>query len=650
MSLRGDLAKMGPKISKHYCVCIQEDGTPREISRLGSVVTYKAVDYRSGRPVALQVIPLTSVQESARSQFEEQARSAQKLDHTNIARVIAVGVEDEHIVFITEYLQGETAESWVVSHGPMSPDAVIRIALQVVSALGAAMFHTLAHRSLQPSNIMILPGTTAEGEWPFVKLLNFGLAGLKLYSEGSEPRELAPSISPQFASPEQLHERTVDFRSEIYSLGATMCFLLTGAVPLAGVPDETGVAERVLPSVRQIPKPIRKLLHHMLRYSPEERPQDPVALSEELGACLQKINRRHVLPTRPLASPALNGEKRSWLPRNQFRAIGLATAALLVATTILAALLMPQRLQSLFHRRADISSLGVPIGVPDSNALAPAGRPKDITELSGNPRSVANGRQSYASSEAPTVKKPQSPVQPSLSPRADESGRSLAGSGGTGKIAPNAEQQFTAPSPGPAFAAASPSAARRKISEPRMAMEETLREPPPPAEGPADSSEQQRHPAPSRAAAKEAETAQGDAAEIKTPQDVWNSLQANNDRPSVKANPGSKGKARSSSRTAAAKTKLNNSSRRQARDNHRHSLPQMRVGSMRAEFVGTTGDGNWILQLPNGKTVVTPPVPNPEDAPVEKAQSVRPVTINPRELPVDQRPPVVVMPPENQEQ
>ena len=116
----------------------------------------------------------------------------------------------------------------------MTPDAVVRIGLQVVSAFAAAMFHGLTHRSVQPSNLMIVPGANPDGEWPFVKLLNFGLAGLKLYSEENEPRELIATIAPQFASPEQLEHRTVDFRSEIFSLGATMCFLLTGAVPLAG--------------------------------------------------------------------------------------------------------------------------------------------------------------------------------------------------------------------------------------------------------------------------------------------------------------------------------------------------------------------------------------------------------------------------------
>lgn len=71
----------------------------------------------------------------------------------------------------------------------------------------------------------------------------------------------------------------------------------------------------------------------------------------------------------------------------------------------------------------------------------------------------------------------------------------------------------------------------------------------------------------------------------------------------------------------------------------------MRVGSMRAEFVGVTEDGSWILQLPNGRTIVTPPVPNPDEVRIEKHRRVRRVVI-PREVPFDQRPPVVVLPPD----
>ena len=216
---------------EHYRICDNQDGSP--VSRSGAAINYKAIDTRSHEPVLLQLIPVATVDQTEREQFEERARTAQKLDHVNIAKVLAVGVEHEHFGLVSEYLEGETADSWIVAHGPMPADAVLRVGLQVVRAIAAAAFFGLTHRAIQPSNLMIAPGQSPDGGWPFVKVLNFGLAGLESHSDSAEAREIAPSVSPQFASPEQLLNREIDFRSEMYSLGATMCFLLTGAVPLA---------------------------------------------------------------------------------------------------------------------------------------------------------------------------------------------------------------------------------------------------------------------------------------------------------------------------------------------------------------------------------------------------------------------------------
>jgi hypothetical protein len=124
--------------AEHYRICAKGDGSPRELSRTGSAITCKAKDIRSGEPVALKLIPIASVDSAAREQFEEQACAAQLLDHINIAKVCAFGVEDHHFVFVSEYLEGETADSWITAHGPMALDAVLRIALQVVSARAAA--------------------------------------------------------------------------------------------------------------------------------------------------------------------------------------------------------------------------------------------------------------------------------------------------------------------------------------------------------------------------------------------------------------------------------------------------------------------------------------------------------------------------------
>src|SRR6266513_4478625 len=216
---------------EHYRICKSEAG--REVSRTGAAINYKAIDTRTHDAVRLQLIPLATIAPEKLAQLKERAEAAEKLDHVNIAKTFAVGVEHDYFALVSEHFEGETADSWIVANGPMVADAALRVGLQVVRAIGAAAFFNLTHRAIQPSNLMIVPGQSPDGGWPFVKLLNFGLAGLELHSDSAEASELAPTISPQFASAEQRANGEIDFRSEMYSLGATMCFLLTGAAPLA---------------------------------------------------------------------------------------------------------------------------------------------------------------------------------------------------------------------------------------------------------------------------------------------------------------------------------------------------------------------------------------------------------------------------------
>lgn len=145
---------------EHYRISVSPDGTPHELGRAGAAITYKAVDNRSGEPVALKLIPIANIDEEVQKQFEEQARPAQQLHHVNIARVLDFGKEAGQFVYVSEYLEGETVDSWIEEHGPMPPDAVLSVAAQVVSALSAASFHRLTHRAIQPSNLLIVPGPT----------------------------------------------------------------------------------------------------------------------------------------------------------------------------------------------------------------------------------------------------------------------------------------------------------------------------------------------------------------------------------------------------------------------------------------------------------------------------------------------------------
>jgi serine/threonine protein kinase len=357
---------------EHYRACTGDDESAQEVSRTGAAINYKAVDTRSNEPVQLQLIPVATIEPTKLQHLKERAETAEKLDHVNIAKTLAVGVEHDYLALVSEHFEGETADSWIVANGPMAADAAVRVGLQVVRAIGAAAFFNLTHRAIQPSNLMIVPGESPDGGWPFVKVLNFGLAGLELHSASGEARELAPSISPQFASPEQRANGEIDFRSEMYSLGATMCYLLTGAAPLAVSGMKARLRIQRLPELRRAPKVLHNLLVHLLRENPENRPQDPVALEHEMRECLTKIEKRQAIGRKlgiPLAAVIPRKSKQPKEPATPlaqvFRGV-VAFAVLILAAGAAAEFFFPDKIPFL-HRSGKV---GVPIGVPDASRFA----------------------------------------------------------------------------------------------------------------------------------------------------------------------------------------------------------------------------------------------------------------------------------------
>ncbi len=626
--------------SKHYCVTIQEDGTPREIGRLGSVVTYKAVDYRTGRTVALQVIPSSELEPAARAEFEQQARALQKIDHVNIAKVYDLGVEEDHLVFVSEFLQGEASDAWVVANGPMPADATVRIALQVVSALQEATFHGLSHRALQPSNLLIANGPTPDGDWPLVKLLNLGLAALQLHGHETGPHELISSISPAFASPEQLQNGKVDFRSEIFSLGASLCFLLTGAVPLMRATNRAGVADRSLPPGIKIPRALRKILRQMLRHDPDQRPHDPVLLTEEFHRCLRKIGHTARPPTPAPVAPILPvadepRARRLW-------PIAIGATALLLACAAAAAFLFPDQFRSLFRPKRDLSSIGVPIGVPENSAPSPA---------AANPPPTPEQTQPII---AHSIAAPPAPVAPSatIAPVALNNRMAEPPPPGEGPIA---SPSIAPPSSPRAIASNSPPAETQTASSPTLlsppivareqiplasvapsptiapvAVNNRMAEPPRPGEGPI--------PSPSIAPPTPAIANNSPPAEAETAPS-----------PTVLSPP----------IAGAAKSKSVSKTRRRSRvapeQTPPRAIPALRVGSAPAEFVGVAKDGRWILRVnpdfsrnsSKSEIVLTPPPPDTADVPPKRRHRSRHVVAPKKsEVPLSEEPPVTVLPPE----
>jgi len=387
---------------EHYRVNFRSDGAPREISSTtGAVPAYEAVDERSGEPVSLTLIAAESIDPAAREQFEEQASTAQKLRHVNIAKVFDFGREGDDYVYVSEHLPGEALATWVLNHGPMPAEAALRVAEQIVSVLSSASFHKLPYPSIQPSDIIVVPGQTPEGSWPLVKVTNFGLP-----AQHSQSLEQAASVQ-QPANSHPLAHGTSDIRSEIFSLGATLYFLLTGIVPFAEALQQRR-------KFSGFPKPLRSLLAQMLHRDPDQRPRDLIVLAEMIRQCLAKIERRRMLGERYGIPLRTTIPRRAEAQPGRLLRRALAVGAALLAAALITGVLFPEPVGKILRRTRDTKSIGVLIGIPESS---PASAIQDASSAPTRPALpsqdvpavVASGNQpanAATTSNSPSVASP----------------------------------------------------------------------------------------------------------------------------------------------------------------------------------------------------------------------------------------------------
>ena len=279
----------------------REDGSVWELGRGGMGVTYRARDNILHRSVALKVIevpPGAANSEAVRERFLREARAAGALRHPNVAAVYQFGTvpELDRCYYAMELVEGETLEARVRREGPLKVGQVLEIGEQVTRALIAAARQGLIHRDLKPGNIMLTRSEDSNAEFE-VKVIDFGLA--KVTAESFGERDLTHGGfvgTPSYASPEQFAGGKVDVRSDIYSLGASLWFALTGHRPRAGTNVEEirrCQTEAPLPVqqlvTRKVPGPVTELLRTMLAVDPDERPTSARELMEAIENCRSKL-------------------------------------------------------------------------------------------------------------------------------------------------------------------------------------------------------------------------------------------------------------------------------------------------------------------------------------------------------------------------
>jgi serine/threonine protein kinase len=615
-----------------YRVSVQEIEAVGECA--GSPLAYEAQEIASGKKVVVELIPAEGLKTAEREQLAAEANAAKKIKHVNIPTLYDFGVEQDYLVYVTEDFDGTLAEEWVNTHGPLAVGPVLRIASQVVSALGAAAFHQIVHRAINPGNLVFVASQTADRDWPLVKVLHFGGFAPTLSDTGGPVATFDKSL--HYASPEQIQNGTVDFPSEIYSLGCTMWFLLTGVPPLVA-PKESFAVASTAPGgkANAIPKKVRRLLAEMLSTNPEGRPHNPLEFYRKLQDCLVQVERREAM-SRRFGVPSFSRSSAGMPGSRRIPAKMLALAALLLTIATIAALVVPGYLR---HRRIVRAEepIGVPVGVPSPVAsAAPAAadatnavasnqtQTSSVVAPSNSSPSAATRRVEPdsanalppATNPAESTNRNQVAIQPAEPPGANSQANSQAqqpppvAANSTNTIAESAEVASLPRAAASQPRTQSPDKAAQQTARKKLAVREVRRaepvepevrraEPAPPAEGPAAT-------APETTASSERQTdsplqiERNHDAEAETAQKPSHTEKHTDSEPKVAARPRTK-----SERRRRPKRWVDEEIYRpQQMPESEEAMPRR---SFRARFVGVTPDGMWMFRLPSNKIVIVPP-------------------------------------------
>ncbi len=258
----------------------------RKLGAGGMAAVYLAEDTKKNRTVALKVLSKARSEDPVRAKrFKAEAMASANLRHENIVRLYEAGEIEGYLYLALEYVEGTDLDKLVKQKGTIGVDTSVAIIRQVVRALSHSYKQEIVHRDIKPSNILF----RTDGK---VKLADMGLARPigESTGESSMTQEGVTVGTIDYIAPEQAHNsKAADTRSDMYSLGCTWYFMLTGEPPFPeGNPRDKLYAHwsKPAPDPRaknpQVSLGVAAVIERLMEKEPEDRYETPAELLEEL--------------------------------------------------------------------------------------------------------------------------------------------------------------------------------------------------------------------------------------------------------------------------------------------------------------------------------------------------------------------------------
>src|SRR3989475_2029656 len=265
------LARLQAAVADHYSVAC-------EIGRGGMATVYRGDDLKLGRRVAIKLLHPQLATGLGVERFLREIKTAAGLSHPHIVPLFDSGESGGLLFYVMPYIDGETLRRRLTREGSLPIEDAVRIACEVLEALGYAHAQGVVHRDIKPENIIFSAGRAL--------VTDFGIARA-VTAASLEPLTIDGAVgTPAYMSPEQVSQSPqLDGRSDIYSLGCTLYEMFTGSVPFTGPTAQAVMARQLLdvvPPIRSVRPTVRHALEQAVLTALAKVPADRFATAGQV--------------------------------------------------------------------------------------------------------------------------------------------------------------------------------------------------------------------------------------------------------------------------------------------------------------------------------------------------------------------------------